>query len=141
MNLVFNDEISGVLGLGFSRLSRISRSSPTLNITSFIGSCAANGTLEYPLFGISLPGSNNGSLTLGKFLFPRITSTTEENIGAVDSSIVNDTKKIIWHPVVPFPQDNGSTDPDSEYLHWAISLAGITVSGSGQSLSAADAIQ
>lgn len=65
MNLAFNDKISGVLGLGFSRLSSIARTTP--NATSFLGSLAANGTLEYPIFGLSITNFNNGSLTLGTF--------------------------------------------------------------------------
>jgi Eukaryotic aspartyl protease len=63
MNLTFTDKVSGILGLGFSRLSSIERS--TTNATSFLGSLAQDGVLSYPIFGLSLSDFNNGSFTLG----------------------------------------------------------------------------
>ena len=79
-NVTFTDEISGVLGLGFPRLSTISNTiangmSWYLSVTSgvscfpsatpFFSSMAQNGQLDYPLFGLSITRDDSGSLTFG----------------------------------------------------------------------------
>ena len=80
-NVSFTDDISGVLGLGFPRLSTISNAvvngKPRLpalgNVmtddsflaTPFFSTMAQNGQLDYPLFGLSLTRDDSGSLAFG----------------------------------------------------------------------------
>ncbi|KAF7312300.1 hypothetical protein MIND_00243000 [Mycena indigotica] len=100
-NLTLSDQVSGILGLGFPRLSGISVS----NSTPFFPTLAQQGVLEYPLFGLSLAGSENGSLSLG----------------AIDSHIVTNVSRIGWNPVVEF-SPLGTESNTSSYLHWAIPM-------------------
>jgi len=109
-NVTLNDQISGVLGLGFPRLSSISAS--VVNATPFFATLAQQGQLSYPLFGLSLTRNASGSLTFG----------------AVDSSVVTNRSLITWNEVVPFAPF-GSESNTSSYLQWAIRLSGISVNG------------
>ncbi|EMD34064.1 hypothetical protein CERSUDRAFT_117574 [Gelatoporia subvermispora B] len=110
-NVTLNDEISGVLGLGFPRLSSISNS--VVNATPFFATLAQQGQLNYPIFGLSLTRNASGSLTLG----------------AVDASVVTNRSLIEWNEVVPFAPF-GSESNTSSYLQWTIQLSGISVNGS-----------
>ncbi|KAI0734297.1 acid protease [Fomitopsis betulina] len=112
-NVTLNDDISGVLGLGFPRLSTIS--SLVANATPVISTMAGQGLLNYPLFGLSLPKNGTGSLTLG----------------AIDASVVTNRSLIELHDVVPFAPFNGTeTDEDAaSYLQWTIELSQIWVNG------------
>lgn len=83
--MTFTDQVSGVLGLSFPRLSTIA--SQTVNgmpvcryyvtvephhgrlATPFFATMAQNGQLDYPLFGLSLTRDDSGSLAFG--MFPR----------------------------------------------------------------------
>ncbi|KAA1467492.1 acid protease [Dentipellis sp. KUC8613] len=105
----FVDEISGVLGLGFPRLSTIY--SVAANATPFLGSLAS-GHLDYPLFGVSLTrNSTSGTLAFG----------------AIDSTVVQNASLIEWNEVVPFQPFLGSPQNTSSYLQWAIPLANIQI--------------
>lgn len=79
-NVTFEDEVSGVLGLGFPRLSAIyntvangmahflesvSEITHFFSATPFFASLSQNGSLDYPVFGLSLTRDTGGSLTLG----------------------------------------------------------------------------
>ncbi|KAH7106625.1 aspartic peptidase domain-containing protein [Auriculariales sp. MPI-PUGE-AT-0066] len=109
------DGVSGLVGLGFSRLSRISQT--TQNATTILERLAREGQLAYPMFGISLTGAG-GSLSLG----------------AIDASVVPDAALIEWHDVVPFPPV-GQDTRSSFYLHWAVELDSIQVNGSAIDIS------
>lgn len=80
-NVPFGSQISGILGLGFPRLSTITNvvtagatAYPPLFMlslmqplaTPFLATLAQNGLLSYPLFGVSITRNSGGSLTLGK---------------------------------------------------------------------------
>ncbi|KAH9945177.1 acid protease [Epithele typhae] len=108
----FPDDISGVLGLGFPRLSSIS--SAVVNATPFFSTMAQSAALSYPVFGLSLTRDSSGSLTFG----------------GIDSSVVNNRTLIEWNEVVPFAPFSGSSGNSSSYLHWVIGLESISVSGS-----------
>ncbi|KZT40452.1 acid protease [Sistotremastrum suecicum HHB10207 ss-3] len=111
-NVAFTDRISGVLGLGFPRLSVIGSSTPAA--PPFISTMVETGLLAYPMFGLSLTYQNNGSLSLG----------------AIDSSVVSNLSAIEWHPVVPFaPFSNTTVANSSIYLQWALELSDIFVNG------------
>ncbi|KAH8831916.1 acid protease [Flagelloscypha sp. PMI_526] len=113
-NVSFVDLTSGVLGLGFPRLSTIASGSGNANDNTtmpFFARLAEEGRLAYPLFGLSATW-NQGSLSLG----------------AVDSSIVKNLSQIVWNDVVEFPP----TDADSRfasYLHWVLPLTSLSVTG------------
>ena len=62
-NLTLNDQVSGIFGLGFPRLSSISKAT---NSTPFFTTLAYKGLLDYPLFALSLAKNGTGSLTLGE---------------------------------------------------------------------------
>ncbi|KJA26326.1 hypothetical protein HYPSUDRAFT_64051 [Hypholoma sublateritium FD-334 SS-4] len=109
-NVSLPDEISGIMGLGFPRLSSIS--SPTLNSTPFFPTLARQGLLEYPLFTFYLDNNNSGSLTLG----------------AVDSSIVTNTSLIGWNKVAQF-QPFAAESNTSTYLQWAVPITGFSING------------
>lgn len=83
-NVTMLDDVSGILGLGFPRLSGIpssvtncarflaqinyaSRSNFASKATPFFPSLAQQGILDYPLFGLSLTRNASGSLSLGIF--------------------------------------------------------------------------
>ncbi|TFK87451.1 acid protease [Polyporus arcularius HHB13444] len=110
-NVTFADEVSGVLGLGFPRLSTISNT--VANATSFFANLSESGGLDYPLFGLSLTRDSSGTLTFG----------------AIDGSVVANCSLIEWNEVVPFAPFLGSSDNSSTYLQWAIVLDGISVNG------------
>ncbi|KAI0342755.1 acid protease [Trametopsis cervina] len=105
--VVFQDDVSGVLGLGFPRLSRIFGSLPNGTGTPFLATVAQRGQLAYPLFGLSLTLNSSGSLTL----------------------VVSNISLIHWTEVVPFAPLLGSAGNTSSYLQWAIPLSGIQVNG------------
>ncbi|KZT72998.1 acid protease [Daedalea quercina L-15889] len=110
-NVTLNSDISGVLGLGFSRLSTIS--STLTNAPPVFASMASQGLLNYPLFGLSVPKNGTGSLALG----------------AIDASVVTNRSQIEWHEVVPFAPFNGTNGTSASYLQWAIELRHIWVNG------------
>ncbi|TEB33382.1 acid protease [Coprinellus micaceus] len=109
-NLTLTDQVSGIFGLGFPRLSSISKAT---NSTPFFTTLAYKGLLDYPLFALSLAKNGTGSLTLG----------------AIDSSVVgNNTSQISWNRVAAFPPfviEVNVTSPT--YLQWAIPLASFSV--------------
>lgn len=114
-SVTFSDQESGILGLGFSRLSRIdglaTSSSPLFT------NLAEKGLLEYPLFGLSLTRNNTGTLALG----------------AIDGSVVKNVTNIEWNAVVQFPPI-GSENNVTSYWQWALPLKGISVNGGAVSL-------
>lgn len=79
--------------------------------TPFFPNLAAQGLLDYPLFGMSLTRNESGTLT----------------IGAIDSSVVTNASKIVWNEVVPFAPFPGQGN-SSSYLQWVIRLSSFTVS-------------
>ncbi|KLO17181.1 acid protease [Schizopora paradoxa] len=109
-NVTLNSQVSGLLGLGFPRLSefsaRVSTSLPFLN------RLAQQGLMDYPLFGISLTRNMTGSLSLG----------------AIDTSVVQNISLIEWHPVMPF-SPFGAESNTSRYLQWAIPINALGVNG------------
>ncbi|KAJ7707745.1 aspartic peptidase domain-containing protein [Mycena rosella] len=109
-NVTMLDDVSGILGLGFPRLSSISRS--VADSMPFFPSLAQQGILDYPLFGLSLTNDESGSLTLG----------------AIDPTIVTNVSQIGWNKVVEF-SPVGSESNASSYLHWATPLSGFSVNG------------
>jgi hypothetical protein len=105
----FVDRISGLFGLGFSRLSTFHHLS--VNATPFFSTLGKQGQLDYPFFGVSLKrNSSAGSLSLG----------------ALDSSVVNNVSLIEWIEVASF-EPIGTESNVSSYLQWAISISTITV--------------
>lgn len=111
-NVSLTDSMSGILGMGFPRLSDISQAA---NAPPFFATLAQRGQLEYPLFGVSLTRNSSGSLTLG----------------AVDGSVVTNITLINWNEVVPFAPFTGSASNTSTYLQWVIPLGGILVNSTG----------
>lgn len=109
-NVTLTDKISGVLGLGFPRLSEIYTT--IANATPFFGTLSAHGILDYPLFGLSLTRNSSGTITLG----------------AIDASIVQNVSDIVWNEVVPF-SPIGMQSNTSGYLHWAIYMTNLSVNG------------
>ncbi|OJT11452.1 Pregnancy-associated glycoprotein 2 [Trametes pubescens] len=108
----FTDSMSGVLGLGFPRLSTIANSA--VNATPFFANMAQNGQLDYPLFGLSLTRDSSGTLAFG----------------AIDGSVVTNRSLVEWNEVVPFaPFLSDSNGNASSYLQWAIVLEHISVNG------------
>ncbi|TFK28103.1 acid protease [Coprinopsis marcescibilis] len=108
-DLSFADQTSGILGLGFPRLTSFPN---VTNSAPFFPTLAQRGLLDYPLFALSLTRNNSGSLS----------------IGAIDASIVKDASDIAWNNVAsfsPFPTERGATEPS--YLQWAIPLSGFSV--------------
>jgi hypothetical protein len=108
-NVTFVDEVSGIIGFGFPRLSTIAHLAA--NATPFFPSLAQQGLLDYPLFCVNVERNGSaGSLSLG----------------AVDSAIVTNVSRIEWHEVTPF-QPFGSENNVSSYLQWTIPISTITV--------------
>ncbi|KIY44031.1 acid protease, partial [Fistulina hepatica ATCC 64428] len=105
-NVSLVDDTSGILGIGFPRLSTISSSK------TFLESLAEQGLLSYPLFGVSLTYNDTGSLSLG----------------AVDSSVVTNISRISWNQVSEFAPSTGGGN-SSSYLEWAIRMDGFSVNG------------
>ncbi|KDQ14862.1 hypothetical protein BOTBODRAFT_55061 [Botryobasidium botryosum FD-172 SS1] len=109
-NSTLPPKVSGLLGLGFPRLSGISRS--TSNAPPIISSLVQSGQLAYPLFGLSVAPQGTSTLSLG----------------AIDSSVIPNVTSIEWLPVVPFsPAVNGTST--SAYLQWAVQLASMSLNG------------
>ncbi|KAL0954964.1 hypothetical protein HGRIS_003894 [Hohenbuehelia grisea] len=110
-NVTLTDQVSGILGLGFPRLSSIN--STATNSTPFFVGLAQQGVLDYPLFGLSLTSNSSGTLTLG----------------AIDASVVKNASNITWHPVVQFAPfaDESRT---ASYLQWATPLTAFSVNES-----------
>ncbi|KAI8980194.1 acid protease [Trametes punicea] len=109
-NVTFTDQVSGILGLGFPRISEIA--SLAANATPFFATMAQNGLLDYPLFGLSLTRDSSGTLAFG----------------AIDGSVVMNRTLIEWNEVVPFAPF-GAESNTSSYLQWAVVLEGISVNG------------
>ncbi|KAF7374899.1 Aspartic protease [Mycena sanguinolenta] len=109
-NVTLLDDVSGIMGLGFPRLSTIPSS--VTNSTPFFPALAQQGILDYPLFGLSLTHDGNGSLSFG----------------AVDSTVVKNVSKIGWNQVVEF-SPVGAESNASSYLHWVTPLAAFSVNG------------
>ncbi|KIJ62783.1 hypothetical protein HYDPIDRAFT_113882 [Hydnomerulius pinastri MD-312] len=110
-NVTLDDEVSGILGLGFPRLSEIYVA--TANATPFIASLSEQGILDYPIFGLSLTRNSTGTLSLG----------------AVDVSVVQNISEIVWNEVVPF-SPLGTQFNTSGYFYWAIHMTNFAVNGS-----------
>ncbi|RDB25730.1 Aspartic protease [Hypsizygus marmoreus] len=109
-NVTMVDETSGIIGLGFPRLSSISPS--VTNSTPFFVTLAQQGLLDYPVFGLSLTRNTSGTLS----------------IGAVDSSVVTNLSLISWNRVVDFTPF-GSESNVSSYLQWVIPISRFSVNG------------
>ncbi|KAF5326666.1 hypothetical protein D9619_004251 [Psilocybe cf. subviscida] len=110
-NVTLNDQTSGILGLGFPRLSSINNTA--LNSTPFFSSLAQGAFLEYPLFGVSLTRNSSGSLSLG----------------AIDASVVTNASRIGWNKVTDFPPFSTQNATTASYLQWAIPLSLFAVNG------------
>lgn len=109
-NVTMTDETSGVMGLGFPRLSSMDPS--VTNSTPFFVTLAQQGLLDYPLFGLSLTRNTSGTLS----------------IGAVDSSVVTNASLISWNNVAEF-SPFGAESNVSSYLQWAIPIANFGANG------------
>ena len=79
--------------------------------TPFFATLSQNGSLDYPLFGLSLTRDSGGSLTFG----------------GIDGSVVFNRSLIEWNEVVPFAPFVDSQSNTSSYLQWAVVLDGISV--------------
>ncbi|EJD06572.1 acid protease [Fomitiporia mediterranea MF3/22] len=109
-NVKLDSDISGVLGMGFPRLS--SFSSTAVNATPFVNSLAQQGALDYPLFGLSLTRDDGGTIALG----------------AIDVNVVHNLSAIEWHKVLPFSPFNSETNTSS-YLQWVVRLPEVGING------------
>lgn len=109
-NVSLSDQTSGILGLGFPRLSSISNGGS--NFSPFFATLASKGLLEYPLFGLSLTRNSTGTLVLG----------------AIDSSVVTNVSHVGWNKVAQFPPF-GVENNVSSYLQWTIPLTAVAVNG------------
>lgn len=87
--------------------------------------------LPYPIVGLSLTHSTNGTLSLGALLSYWqciLVSIFTFHLGAIDSSVVQNISLMSWHvvePFEPFPGQNASTTP--LYLDWVIPLDDLIV--------------
>ncbi|KAF9267714.1 acid protease [Marasmius fiardii PR-910] len=115
-NLTFVDQVSGLLGLGFSRLSTINRTAT--QSAPFLATLVEKGLLDYPLFGISLTEGSSGTLALG----------------SVDGSVVKNVSDIEWSEVVQFPPI-ASESTETSYWQWALPLKTVFLNGNPVSLS------
>ncbi|KAG7089609.1 hypothetical protein E1B28_011275 [Marasmius oreades] len=115
-NLTFVDQVSGILGLGFSRLSTINRTST--QSSPFLATLVEKGLLDYPLFGISLTRNSPGTLTLG----------------SIDGSVVKNVNDVEWDEVVQFPPI-GFESEQTSYWQWALPLKAVNLNGKPVSLS------
>lgn len=109
-NVSLDSKISGVLGMGFPRLSTFTSS--VTNSTPLVIGLAQNGLLEYPMFGLSLTRDDDGTLALG----------------AIDVNVVQNVSAIEWHKVMPF-SPFGSESNSSSYLVWAVRITEVGVNG------------
>jgi len=107
-NVTMLDNVSGIMGLGFPRLSGIPSS--VTNSTPFFPALAQQGVLDYPLFGLSLTNNASGSLSFG----------------AIDTTIVKNVSKIGWNQVVEF-SPVGAESNVSSYLHWVTPLSAFAI--------------
>lgn len=114
-NVTFGDLTSGLLGLGFPKLSSFQNNNVTNSTTApFFATLAQKGLLEYPLFAFSLTRNNTGSLSFG----------------AIDASVVANASDIAWNRVASFPPFNGEANAtEATYLQWAIPLSGLYING------------
>ncbi|EIW83876.1 acid protease [Coniophora puteana RWD-64-598 SS2] len=113
-NLTLDDQMSGVMGMGFPRLSQISNAVADGTGVPWFSSLAEQGIVDYPVFGLSLTRNATGTLA----------------VGAIDSSVVTNTSDIVWNEVVPFsPYQNQFNT--SGYVYWAIHMTEVAVNGSG----------
>jgi len=108
--VTMTDQTSGIMGLGFPRLSSIANS--VTNSTPFFVTLAQQGLLDYPLFGLSLTRNTTGTLT----------------IGAIDTSVVKNVSFISWNSVAEFSPFGGESN-SSSYFQWAIPMRGFSVNG------------
>ncbi|KEP51138.1 aspartyl protease [Rhizoctonia solani 123E] len=106
---VGDHEASGILGLGFPRLSQIGKS--VQGAVPPVARLAQQGLLTYPIFGLSLRKNDTGTLSLG----------------AIDADVVKNQTLISWHDVAPFP--TLPNDNSSIYLQWAIHLSAVAING------------
>ncbi|KAF8604261.1 acid protease [Ceratobasidium sp. AG-I] len=109
-----DQQASGVLGLGFPRLSQIGRA--VGGAVPPIARLAQQGALSYPLFGLSLHKNDTGTLSLG----------------AIDADVVSNLTSIAWHNVAPFP--TLPSDNSSIYLQWAIHMSSVFINGTRVSI-------
>ncbi|KAG1750754.1 acid protease [Suillus lakei] len=109
-NITLVSEVSGILGLGFSRQSEIS--TRAANATPFFSTLAQQGILEYPIFGLSLTRNATGTFTLG----------------AIDVSVVQNVSQVVWNEVVSFSPVGTQTNT-SGYFFWAIRMSSFAVNG------------
>lgn len=109
-NITLVSEVSGILGLGFSRQSEIS--TRAANATPFFSTLAQQGILDYPVFGLSLTRNDTGTFTLG----------------AIDVSVVQNLSQVIWNEVVSFSPVGTQTNT-SGYFFWAIRMSSFAVNG------------
>ncbi|KAF8135033.1 acid protease [Boletus edulis] len=110
-NVTLIDDVSGILGLGFPRLSEIYVAAPNgacFMCGPFFASLSQQGILDYPIFGLSLTRNSIGSLALG----------------AIDASVVQNTSNIVWNEVVPFAPVGTQTNT-SGYMFWAYLYDGL----------------
>ncbi|KAI6013505.1 acid protease [Pisolithus microcarpus] len=118
---VGNDS-TGILGLGFPRLSKFMLGCEWCTFsfllpsgalaTPFFATLASQGILDYPIFGLSLTRNTTGTLA----------------IGAIDVSVVQNASNIVWNEVVPF-SPIGTQFNMSGYFYWAIHMTGFSVNG------------
>ncbi|KAF7330566.1 hypothetical protein MVEN_02496700 [Mycena venus] len=109
-NVTMLDNVSGIMGLGFPRLSGIPSS--VSNSTPFFPALAQQGILDYPLFGLSVTNDGSGSLSFG----------------AIDTTIVKNVSQIGWNAIVEF-SPVGAESNTSSYLHWVTPLSSFAVNG------------
>lgn len=115
-NLTFVDQVSGILGLGFIRLSTINRT--VTESAPFLATLVEKGHLKYPFFGLSLTRDSSGTLALG----------------SIDGSVVKNVSDIEWNEVIEFPPI-ASESRESSYWQWALPLKKIFLNGNLLSLS------
>lgn len=109
-NITLVSEVSGILGLGFSRQSEIS--ARAASATPFFSTLAQQGILDYPIFGLSLTRNATGTFTLG----------------AIDVSVVQNVSQVVWNEVVSFSPVSTQTNT-SGYFYWAIRMSSFAVNG------------
>jgi len=105
--LALSDSTSGLLGLGFPRLSAFPN---VTNSVPLFPRLAQQGLLEYPVFGFHLGWNASGSLA----------------IGAIDASVVRNVSDISWNSVASFPPFFAEAS-EPTYLHWAIPISSFSV--------------
>ncbi|KAG1906727.1 aspartic peptidase domain-containing protein [Suillus fuscotomentosus] len=109
-NITLVSEVSGILGLGFSRHSEIS--ARAASATPFFSTLAQQGILDYPIFGLSLKRNATRTFTLG----------------AIDVSVVQNVSQVVWNEVVSFSPIGTQTNI-SGYFYWVIRMSSFAVNG------------